>query len=126
MSVTTYQQIYVRGSKLNFGDMGGITISYRVNKLNKDLTDIGVAFSTPTDQFCKKLGRTLAQTRCKFHEAMYHYTLPVRAHEYTHVKIAALSAILTDHARPQWARDLVSDQLSDALERDRLDRHGRC
>ena len=123
MSINTSsktQQIYIRGTEEKVGDLGTITIAYRANK---DRTEIGVAFCTPRDQFCRKTGRELAQARLSaVGDANYTYELSVNASNYIEVVSSAVAHLILDVDTPQWARGVLNKLLRNSVRAHSVDK----
>lgn len=97
-------------------ESGSFTIATKLHDNdNTTIVEYGVAFCSPKDVFCKKVGNKMANDRLtKTDETgVFNYSGLAIAAQTTHVDVvfAVLSSIASMNIMPDWARPLVIDEL---------------
>ena len=89
--------------------VGHITVAMHTE--NK-VTQVGLAYCAPHDQFSRVYGRTIAHERCL--ECQHKYSFCVTTHEDRHndAIVDILVHALVTNAYPQWAKPLILQQLA--------------
>jgi hypothetical protein len=96
---------------------GSFTIATRLidNEAGTAIVEYGVAFCSPKDTFCKKIGNRMANQRLENTQqtGIFEYSGLAVAPQKTHIDVvfAVLSSIASMNIMPDWARILVLDEL---------------
>lgn len=92
-------------------NFGAVTLSY--TKKKHGMVDVGVAFCSPKDQFCKGVGRDIADQDSGTHE-LYCPDL----HKYGQRDLMAVVRVLSSGNYPSWSKGILEmyiEQYTDGM-----------